>query len=183
MNKKSNEKVKNMEELIKIPDDRIGVLIGPKGSVRAKIAKKGKCKIEIDSQYGEVFIEGEGEEFFRAVDVIKAIGRGFSPERAFKLFEHDYLLKIIDITDYTGKSKSTQKAKRGRVIGRKGLARTEIEKKTHALISVQGKTVAIIALPDEMNKAEEAVKMLLQGAKHDTVDRYLDGHGANKFEL
>ena len=63
MNKKSNEKVKNMEELIKIPDDRIGVLIGPKGSVRAKIAKKGKCKIEIDSQYGEVLLKEKEKNF------------------------------------------------------------------------------------------------------------------------
>lgn len=172
-----------MEELVKVPEDRIGVVIGPKGNTKKKIMKKGKCKIEVDSKYGEVFIDGEGEEFFRAVDVVKAIARGFSPERAFKLFEHEYLLKIIDITDYAGKNHSTQKAKRGRVIGRNGLAREEIEKKTHALISVQGKTVAIIALPDEMEKAEEAVEMLLSGAKHDTVERYLDGRGANKFEL
>jgi len=172
-----------MEEIIKVPEDRIGVLIGPKGITRAKIAKKGKCKLEIDSASGEAIIEGEGEDFFRAADVIKAIARGFSPERAFKLFEHDYLLKILDITDYTGKNASTQKAKRGRVIGRNGMARMEIEKKTNTMISVYGKTVAIIALPDEMEKAIEAVDMLLNGAKHETMERYLDEKGKDVFEL
>ena len=42
-----------------------------------------------------------------ALDVIKAIARGFSPERAFNLFKDDTLLKIIDITDYAGKNSST----------------------------------------------------------------------------
>jgi ribosomal RNA assembly protein len=178
-----NKRLENMEEIIKIPEDRIGVLIGPKGAIKAKIAKKGKCKIEVDSGSGEATIEGEGEDFFRAMDTVKAIARGFSPERALKLFEHDYLLKVIDITDYTGKNASTQKAKRGRVIGRNGLARTEIEKKTNAMISVYGKTVSIIALPDEMEKAIEAVDMLLSGAKHETMERFLEEKGKDIFQL
>ncbi|MFA6064619.1 MAG: KH domain-containing protein [archaeon] len=173
-----------MEEIVRIPEDRIGALIGPSGVTKKKIQKLTKVKIEINSEDGEVIVEGEGEEYFKALDVIKAIARGFSPERAFTLFKDDYLLKIIDITDYTGKNSSSQKAKRGRVIGKEGTARTEIEKKTHCLLSVQGKTVAIIGLSGEIAQAVEAVEMLLNGAKHETMEMFLDGRGRReRFEL
>ncbi len=172
-----------MEELIRIPEDRVGVLIGPKGSVKRKIESKTKVTLDIDSAEGEVTVDGEGEGYFKAHDIVKAIGRGFSPEKAFTLLKDDYLLKIIDITDYTGKNTSNQKAKRGRVIGRHGLARLEIEKRTHCLISVHGKTVAIIGLAGEIDTAVDAVQMLLEGAKHETVEHILFGVKKERFEL
>ncbi len=172
-----------MEELIKIPEERVGVLIGPDGSTKRKIEKKTKTKMEIDSGEGEVTITGEGEEFFKAVDVVKAIGRGFSPERALTLLKDDYLLKIIEITDFAGKNPSNQKAKRGRVIGRDGMARQEIEKKTHCLVSVYGKTVAIIGLANEIETATQAVEMLLSGAKHETMENFLERGNKQRFEL
>jgi ribosomal RNA assembly protein len=172
-----------MEEIIRIPEERIGVLIGPSGIIKKKIQRKTKVKIEIDSGSGEVTIEGEGEKFFQATDIVKAIGRGFSPERAFELFKEDYLLKIIDITEFVGKNSSTQKAKRGRVIGKSGLARQEIEKKTHCLISVHGKTVAIIGLAGEIQGAVDAVEMLLMGAKHETIENFLENERKSRFEL
>lgn len=172
-----------MEEIIRIPEERVGVLIGPSGKTKRKIASKTKVEIEVDSGSGEVTLVGEGESFFKARDIVHAIGRGFSPERAFTLLKDDYLLKIIDITDYTGKNQSNQKAKRGRVIGREGTGRLEIEKKSHCLISVYGKTVAIIGLTDEIENAVEAVQMLLEGAKHETVETILFGGRSNRFEL
>jgi ribosomal RNA assembly protein len=172
-----------MEEIIRVPEERIGAIIGQEGLTKRKIEKQTKTKIRIDSGEGEVTIEGEGENYFKAIDIVKAIARGFSPERAYTLFKEDYLLKIIDITEYSGKNESTQKAKRGRVIGREGIARMEIEKKTHCLISVQGKTVAIIGLTDEIEQGVKAVEMLLQGAKHETMEAFLDGRKKERFEL
>ncbi|MFA6268287.1 MAG: KH domain-containing protein, partial [archaeon] len=153
-----------MEEIIRIPEERIGVLIGPSGAVKKKIAKLTKCNIEVNSEDGEVTVDGEGEKYFQAIDAVKAIARGFSPERAFTVFKDDFMLKIIDITEFAGKNPSNQKAKKGRVIGKEGKARAEIEKKTHCLISVYGKTVAIIGLASEVEGAIKAVEMLLEGA-------------------
>ena len=172
-----------MEEIVRIPEDRVGVLIGPDGAVKKKIMKATKAHIEVNSADGEVVVTGETENYFKAIDIVKAIARGFSPERAFTLLKDDYLLKIVDITEFTGKNSSTQRAKRGRVIGREGLARKEIEKKTHCLISVQGKTVAVIGLAGEISDAVEAVQMLLMGAKHETMEFFLDGGKRERFEL
>ena len=172
-----------MEELIRIPEERVGALVGPKGSVKRKIEAKTKVKLEVDSSEGDVAVSGEGENFFKAADIVKAIGRGFSPERAFTLLKDDYLFKVIHITDYAGKNTANQKAKRGRVIGKKGLARAEIEKRTHCLISVHGKTVAIIGLADEIEAAVNAVEMLLEGAKHETMERFMFSRKRERFEL
>lgn len=172
-----------MEEIIRIPEERIGALIGPNGSTKRKIETQTKTKVEVDSHEGEVIVKGEGEDFFKALDIIKSIGRGFSPKRAFILLKDDYLLKIIDITEFTGKNPSNQKAKKGRVIGREGKAREEIEKRTHSLISVYGKTVAIIGLAGEIMDAEEAVKLLLLGAKHETMENFIHNSKKERFEL
>jgi len=163
-----------MEEVIRIPEERVAILIGTNGETRKALAKRTKTKVHIDSVSGEVTIIGEGENFVKATDIVKAIGRGFSPKRAFTLLEDNYLLKIVEIINYSGKNKSAQEAKRGRVIGRRGEARKEIEKKTGALISVYGKTVAIIAKPDTIEGATDAVEMLLQGAAHETMEHFLE---------
>ena len=105
-----------MEENVKIPEERIGALIGPNGSIKKKIEFQTKAKLEINSAEGDVLVTGEGEAFFRAHDIVKAIARGFAPKRALTLLKDDYLLKIVDITEYTGKNGSTQKARKGRVI-------------------------------------------------------------------
>ena len=38
-----------MEEIIRIPEDRIGVLIGHEGVTKRKIEKQTKAKIRVDS--------------------------------------------------------------------------------------------------------------------------------------
>jgi ribosomal RNA assembly protein len=172
-----------MEEIIRIPHDRIGALIGSDGKTKKTIELKTKTKIEVDSENGEVTVFGEGEDFFKATDIVKAIARGFSPLRAFTLFKEWYSFKIIEIQEFTGKNSSKQKARRGRVIGKGGLARAQIEKKTNSLISVQGKTVAIIAREEDMKVAEAAVEMLLEGAKHETTARFINKAQTERFEL
>ena len=163
-----------MEEIIRIPEERIAILIGTNGATRKSITRPTKTKISIDSHNGEITIIGEGENFVKAADIVKAIGRGFSPKRALTLLGDNYLLKIVEIVTYSGKNRSAQEAKRGRVIGRRGEARREIEKKTGALISVYGKTVAIIAQPDTIEEATDAVEMLLAGAAHETMGHFLE---------
>ncbi len=172
-----------MEEIVKIPTERIGALIGPEGQIKAKIMRLTKTKIEVDSHEGDVIISGEGEDFFKGRDIVKAIGRGFSPERAFTLLKDNYLLYIINIPEIVGNNNSKQTAKKGRVIGREGRARAEIEKKTNSLISVYGKTISIISGTNELEQAINAVTMLLEGAKHETMENFLNTREKSRFEL
>jgi len=90
-----------MKQETRITKERIGVLIGKKGITKRNIEEKTKTKILVDSEEGLVSIEGEeADGFLRAVEIVKAVARGFSPERAFTLFEdEDIFLEVIELSD------------------------------------------------------------------------------------
>lgn len=167
-----------MIEFVRIPKDRIGVLIGEKGCIKKEIEKRAKVKIRLDSETGEVTIEAkENSEDpllpWIARDIVKAIGRGFSPERAFKLFEPGELFRIIDLTEF-GESPRAIVRLRGRVIGRNGRTRELIEELTGCYISIHGKTVSIIGNQEQIQDAEHAIRSLCTGAPHGAVYRFLE---------
>jgi len=164
---------------VKIPLERVGALIGEKGSVKKDIEKATGTTLTIESESGSVLIELEKDApdpsaLLKARDIVLAIGRGFSPQRAYRLFNDDQILDIVDIKQYVGDSKNAQVRVKGRVIGEAGKTRRIIEEMTGADISVYGHTVAIIGDYDQVRVAREAIEMLLRGAQHGTVYRYLE---------
>ncbi|HQD26537.1 MULTISPECIES: KH domain-containing protein [Methanoculleus] len=160
---------------MKISTARIGVLIGKSGSTKREIEEKIGISLRIDSEEGLVTIEGEDPvNVMTATNVISAINRGFSPERAFRLLDdEDMMLDILDLADLSGSSRQLERL-RGRIIGKAGTSRAQIEDMTGTEISVQGKTVAIIGLPDHVEIARKAIEMLIQGVPHEHVYAFLD---------
>ncbi|MEM1581007.1 MAG: KH domain-containing protein [Candidatus Bathyarchaeia archaeon] len=166
------------QSFVKIPRERVGVLIGTNGSVKDYIQEKLPVKLDIDSETGDVTITLKKEAddpslLFKAKDIVLAIGRGFSPERAFKLLEEDYMLDIIDLREIFGKSESDLRRIKGRIIGRDGRTREIIEEMSGALVSVYGHTVAIIGDIEQVSIAREAINMLINGSEHSTVYKFL----------
>jgi len=166
--------------LLKIPRNRVGVLIGPEGSVKAEIEKRLKVRLKINSETGDVTISPQpGNEdpvsLFQAKEYVQAIGRGFSPERASLLLEdnEDVTLTIIDLREIVGRSASDIKRVKGRVIGRAGKMRRIIEELTETRISVFGHTISIIGKIESVEIAKEAIMMLIKGSQHSTVNRFL----------
>src|SRR3989338_390065 len=91
---------------LRIPRDRIAVLIGKEGSVKKEFESETKTKIDVDSKEGDVFISGEDAlGLYSCREVVRAIGRGFNPEIAALLLKPDYCFESIDLKDYVGKSK------------------------------------------------------------------------------
>ena len=160
---------------LKLPKERIAVLIGKKGEVKKRIEEETKTKIKIDSKEGDIFIKGsDALSLFNAREVVTAIGRGFNPEIAELLLRGDYGLEVSDITDFTGKNKSNMIRLKGRVIGREGKSRKIIEELTECYISVYGKTIAIIGKSEDLVNAKRAVESLLHGSPHSNVYRWLE---------
>ena len=95
-----------MQEIIRIGYNRLPVLIGVDGSVKKEISRKTNTNIEIDSHTGEVVISTDGDflNAHIAKNVVQAIARGFSPEKAFKLFNDNYVLEVISLDDYVKKA-------------------------------------------------------------------------------
>lgn len=154
----------------RIPAERIPVLIGQDGETLQNITELVDVDIRVDE--GEIEIEGDPFEERRAFNIVKAIGRGFSPDRALRLLEDNSTLCVIDITDYADSDSGKERLK-GRVIGRNGRAREKIQNDTNTEVAVYGKTVSILGNVGNVEIAREAVTMLLDGRSHGTVYRYL----------
>jgi len=163
-------------EYVRIPLERVGVLIGKDGSVKDGIESCLGVKIDIDAEDGNITIEnvsGDVLAEWKARDMIKAIGRGINPDRALCLKSDDYMLNIIDLTDLVGRSKKMLQRQKGRIIGRDGKTRELVSQISGASVSVYGKTVAIIGQADEVSLASNAIEMLALGKPHSVVYKVL----------
>ncbi|MDI9395338.1 MAG: KH domain-containing protein [Euryarchaeota archaeon] len=165
-----------MTQYVKIPKERIGVIIGPKGETKKLIEDKTACQLEIDGDSGKIDVTCAEDPLkeFRVLEAVKAIGRGFSPEKALELLENDMLmLEVIDLSDVASTPKELQRIK-GRIIGRNGRTRKLAESLINVRISVYGKTVSILGYPEQNTIIRTAIKMLLDGATHGAVYKFLE---------
>ncbi len=168
------------EAFIKIPKERIGVLIGPEGRTKKTIEERLSVELLIDSEAGNVQLTVKRDctdpsVLFKAKDVITALGRGFSPENAFRLiYNEETMLEIIDLRIIFGKSDSDIRRVKGRIIGMKGKTRRVIEQLTDADLAIYGHTVSIIGTLAQVNIAKEAIEMLIKGSMHRNVYRFLN---------
>ena len=161
-----------------IPKDRVGVLVGRKGSVKTTIEDKLSVDLTIDSDSGSVDIgvrpgSPDPSSALRAKDMVLAIGRGFSPPRAFSLFNEDYAFDVVDLHDYFGKNESEIRRVDGRIIGKEGRTRRNMEELTGTLISVSGHTISIIGTYESVSMAKDALEKLIEGRTHGTVYKFL----------
>ena len=157
-----------MIDSVNIPEERKAVLIGQKGKTKRNIEKMTKTKICIAEI---VEVRGDSIDVYKAIRIIKAIGRGFSPPKAMLLLKDDYDFDIITLQ---GETENTIHRLFARVIGRDGIVRRKIEEKTHTCISVYGKTVSIIGKPKDITIAHEAIATLLSGSPHYVAFKILD---------
>ena len=164
---------------VKIPKERVGVLIGPDGKVKQRIEEKFMVELLIDGDSGGVTVvlsekASDPSLLFRAKDTVTAIGRGFSPEQAFRLLRNeDDIFDSFDLRAVFGRSESDIKRVKGRVIGANGKTRKLIEELTEASMVVYGHTIGFIGSFEQVDVARNAVQMLVNGSQHHTVYKYL----------
>lgn len=162
---------------LRLPKDRIGVAIGSRGEIKGEIERRTGTELVLEGKTGRVVIRSDEKNPLGALtaqDVLTAIGRGFSPSRAFRLFDDEVYLEVIDITAFTGRSDRARGRLKGRIIGEGGKTRRLIEETSGATLSIYGKTVAMIGTPEQLGVAREAVHMLLRGVPHSAVYKFLE---------
>lgn len=152
---------------IKIPEERLAILIGKNGETKKNIEKKTRTKILIGE---EITVKGDSVSVLDAENIIRAIGRGFSPENAILLLDEENTLTIIDLP----KNESALKRLRSRIIGTKGKSRRNIERLTGTRISVYGKTVSLIGKYGDVALAEQAIQKIIKGIPHRFVYEFLE---------
>jgi len=168
-----------LNAFVRIPKERVGVLVGPDGEVKRQIEEKLKVQLQIESEAGGVTIllsetAQDPSLLLKAKDVVTAIGRGFSPEHAFRLIRNeDAIFDVIDLRLIFGRSESDINRVKGRIIGMNGKTRRLIEELTEANVVVYGHTVGIIGSFEQADAARNAVQMLIDGSQHHVVYRFL----------
>jgi len=170
--------MKEITDYVLIPKERIAVLIGKQGKVKHDIAKKGKVAIDIDSESGEVAVTRkmvkDPSNALMALDIIRAVARGFSPQKAYKLWSPNIYLQIIDLTEFLGSSGKSLDRVRARLIGREGKVRNYIARLTSVDIVIYGKTVSILGEADNVSLAKEAMFKIIEGLPHNAVFKFLE---------
>ena len=160
---------------LKVPRNRVAVIIGKEGSVKKDLEESTNTKLNIDSKEGDIFVSGDDAlGLYTAREIIKAIGRGFNPDVAKLLLKPDYIFEVVDLKDFVGKSREAMLRLKGRVIGKEGKSRRLIEELAECNISVFGKTISIIGSPESAANARQAVESLLRGSTHANVYKWLE---------
>ncbi len=163
----------SFEKIVRIPAERIAVLIGRGGATKAGIEEACHVTLEIDSQSGQTLISGDGNDGgmmpFKAVEIVSAIGRGFSPDKAMGLLRGEKMLHVMDLREFAGKSPAQIERIKGRIIGEGGKARRNMENLSGTNISVYGRTVAVIGDVARLRLAVGAISSLSSGSMHGSV--------------
>ncbi len=168
------DKANEISHELKIPKERIAVLIGTEGSVKEKLESSLSVKLNVNSEEGDVFITGKDAfNLLTTKEIVRAIGRGFNPEIALKLTKMDFALDVVNLKDIT-KNKNHITRMKGRIIGTEGKTRRIIEEHTECNMSVYGKTIGIIGRSERVLIARKAIDMIIEGAQHNTVYRFLE---------
>lgn len=159
-----------MKTIVKVPEARVPVIMGKGKETLKEIQKVTGTKIT--KEENDISIDGDALDVWTAKSVIKAIARGFNPEKAMVLTDEGISLDVIELRDYC-KDSQMERVK-GRVIGKDGKSRKVIEDSTGAYISVYGKTISIIANNDTIGICKKAILMLLEGSNHTSVYKFLE---------
>ncbi|MCR5026199.1 MAG: KH domain-containing protein [Methanobrevibacter sp.] len=166
-------------DYLKIPQNRVGALIGANGEVKKSIEKLTGTILDIDSEDGTVYISPREDMedplgVWNANHIVKAIARGFNPEVAMKLVHDDIYLEIMKLPLYIGKSKKALARHKGRIIGKNGKTRELITELAEVDMAVYGKTVSLIGEMENVLVAKEAIEMILNGSRHKSVYAFLE---------
>jgi ribosomal RNA assembly protein len=173
-------------KVIKVSKDRIGAIVGRKGSVKSEIEVKCNVRLDIDGESGDVSIGFKNKDasfnvgIFKATEIVTAISKGFSPQRAYSLLNEDNVLQFIDLREYSGKSTNSLDRIKSRIIGQSGKTRRNIEDFTGIYLSVYGHFVGFIGNYEETILAIDAVTMLCKGSSHKSVYHMLEEYRRKK---
>lgn len=158
-----------MIDHIFISEERIKLLKKLKGW---KEELKEFLDIDVDIRE-DVTINGDTLQVIRGKEIMRAFGRGFDFKDSLDLLDEEYFLEVMNVNEFTGKSKDRQIILKGRIIGERGRTKKTMEKYADVKIAIYGKTVSIIGKPQNITVAKKAIEMILSGSKHNSVYRFL----------
>ena len=152
-----------MEKLVNVPKERISI-------ARSCFNRIRKLGVGIELEDNCCVIDGDAIGVMAAENIMRAVGRGFPPEEAFKL-ENDEITLVVITLPKDGKSLLRI---RSRLIGTLGKTRRTLEQLTGTKICIYGKTASVIGSYESAEIATAAIEKLINGASHKNVYAFLE---------
>jgi len=153
--------VENLKELIRAKNKLVKAL-------KVKITNKGK----------NIFIEGNAENEFITIEILKAVNTGFSIDTALLIKEDNANLQILNIKDLT--KRHDLERVRARIIGTHGKTLKTLQNLTNCNFSLHNNQIGIIGDAKEIEDAIQSIKSLVQGSKQGNVYGRLERHRKEK---
>jgi len=128
--------------------------------------------VKISKQGAEIYVEGLPENEHIAEKVIDAINFGFSNKRAMLIKKKNLMFEILNIKNYMrGKDISRIKS---RIVGEGGRALATLSQLSDCYFEINGNQVGIIGDPENLERAQNAIILLIKGSKHANVYSFLE---------
>jgi ribosomal RNA assembly protein len=128
--------------------------------------------VKITNRGKEVTIDGTPENELIAEQAIEALNFGFPYTEAINMKKEGKVLETVNIKEHTNQ-KNLERV-RGRVIGQGGRTLSTLSNLTDSAMELRDNTIAIIAEPEQMKRATEALIAIIKGAKHGAVYKELE---------
>ena len=132
---------------------------------KKKLEKEFEVKISTKGKL--VFVDGDAEKEYTALQAMQAINLDFSAEKALLLKKEGIILQSLNIKDIT--KKHDLKAIRARIIGKKGKTLRTLSNLTNCEISLKDNKLGIIGDTEEIEEAVQALTSIVQGSKQGHV--------------
>jgi ribosomal RNA assembly protein len=140
-------------------------------SIRKIMQNKARLEFELDVKLTNkgriVFIEGNANDEFLALQVLEALIIGFNIDEALELKQDDFMLQTVNIKDIT--KRNDLERVRARLIGTEGKTITTIENLTSCKLAIHGNKIGIIGKGLEVDDGVQAVKSMIHGSKQGNV--------------
>ncbi len=144
-----------------------------KNQINIKFLEKELDVVIKTSKEGEIRIEGKDPyKEYLCLEMIIAVSMGFNIETALFLKNEENILKTIHLKNLVKKSRIGPI--KGRIIGTEGKSKRVIEDLTETAIVVNDNVVGIIGASQNVEFASAAIDMLIHGAPHSIVYKYLE---------
>ncbi|MBU1197606.1 KH domain-containing protein [Candidatus Micrarchaeota archaeon] len=147
------------------------------GIWQRKLEQQGRVSMSWSSD--GLQLDGEPGDVWAAKQVLQAMNWGFPPQKAFKLFNDNFFIEVLNLKLLVRNEKAITRYK-GRIIGVQGKAKRTIEELSGAFIAISDEDVAILGEFEDLQDAKEGILRLLEGATHSTVFAYLEKRNREK---
>jgi len=141
-----------------------------------------ELEVKITNQGKNLFIDGEPDKEFLALQIIEAINVGFSVEKTLNLKQEDIILQTLHIKDKT--KRNDLERVRARIIGKQGKTLKTLNNLTGCEFSIKDNEIGIIGNTDDIKEAMQAIISLIQGSRQSNVYAHTEKEiRKNRLEL